>query len=174
MKVLQSVDVKRPDADALAFWKSDEVAIKVGIAVAPVPLLSTVFAPAVPNAVVIAVAPEPVTAPVRVIVWFAVKKFASLVSCDVLIVEVAKLYSVPPLPPINPPNDATFIVFENWLSVPLKVLLSPRRVDEAAVPDDTLIVTGEAPSVAKVAQVALPVQVTVVVGVLAIVLLLVT
>ena len=69
LNVLQSVEVKSPDADALAFWKSEDVAVKVGTAVAPVPLASTVFAPALPKAVVIAVAPEPVTAPVSVIVW---------------------------------------------------------------------------------------------------------
>lgn len=79
--------------------------------------------------------------------------------------EDAKLYKRPPLAPTNPLSAATFMVFENVFRTPPNVLLSPKRVEDAAVPAATLMVTGDAPRTANEEQDALPVHVTLVVAV---------
>jgi hypothetical protein len=67
-----TLDISPVTPDA-ALLNNEDVAVNVGTAVAPVPFASTVLAAAVPKAVVIAVEPEPVTAPVNVIDWLPVR-----------------------------------------------------------------------------------------------------
>lgn len=79
--------------------------------------------------------------------------------------EVAAEYVSPLFPAIKPPKVLIEIGLENLFKTPLKVLLSPKRVEDAAVPAATLMVIGDAPRTANGEHDALPVQVTLVVAV---------
>lgn len=81
-------------------------------------------------------------------------------------VEVAVLYTSPVAPTFSVPplRLVSAIGLLNLLRRPEKVFESESSVEEAAVPAATLMVKGEEPNVVKVLQVALPVQVTVVVA----------
>lgn len=81
--------------------------------------------------------------------------------------EVETAYREPLLPPMRPLSDATEIVFENLLSTPENVFESPKRVEDAAVPEAPLIVMGLAPMAVNEVQLTLPLHVTLVVATLA-------